>query len=60
MYFLQCLNKVRICAVSDLSVEIDVLDQNLSPDADQDQPADQVQFEIDLTAEMVSEVNPES
>ena len=46
--------------MTNLPVEIKMLYQNLRPDADQDQSADQVQFEIDLAAEVVSEVDSES
>lgn len=49
-----------MCVACDLSVKIKMLYQNLRPDADQDQSADQVQFEIDLAAEVVSEVDSES
>ena len=43
-----------------LSVEIKMFDQNLGSDADQDQTADQLQFKVDLAAEIVSKVNAES
>ena len=43
--------------VSDLSIEIKMLDQDFGADADQDQSADQVQLEIYLAAEVVAEVD---
>lgn len=43
--------------VSDLSIEIKMLDQDFGADADQDQSADQVQLEVYLAAEVVAEVD---
>ena len=44
----------------DLSIEIKMLDQDFGADADQDQSADQVQFEVYLAAEVVAEVDAKS
>ena len=46
--------------VSDLSIEIKMLDQDFGADADQDQSADQVQLEVYLAAEVVAEVDVKS